>query len=132
MAIIMSSDSDDISPQTSPVIVDYNGSPPSSPLPTVVLPVNNNDNFNKDKNLVSSPIKSNYITSNSEMNNENIVNKPSIPFSITSILNRGDPVSKYSKEDTNIGEFTFTFIFIFTFIFTFYFVYSLCIYYFIK
>jgi hypothetical protein len=113
MAIIMSSDSDDISPQTSPVIVDYNGSPPSSPLPTVVLPVNNNDNFNKDKNLVSSPIKSNYITSNSEMNNENIVNKPSIPFSITSILNRGDPVSKYSKEDTNIGEFTLTLTFYF-------------------
>ncbi len=109
----MSSDSDDISPQTSPVIVDYNGSPPSSPLPTVVLPVNNNDNFNKDKNLVSSPIKSNYITSNSEMNNENIVNKPSIPFSITSILNRGDPVSKYSKEDTNIGEFTLTLTFYF-------------------
>ncbi|CAG2163477.1 unnamed protein product, partial [Oppiella nova] len=35
------------------------------------------------------------------MNDENVINKPSIPFSITSILNRDDPVSKFSKPDAN-------------------------------
>ena len=37
----MSSDSDEYSPQSSPVIVDYNGSPPDSPLPSYVSSVNN-------------------------------------------------------------------------------------------
>ena len=118
MAIIMSSDSDDISPQTSPVIVDYNGSAPNSPMPSNVSSLTNNSsntNTNKEKQSISSSnnIKSNisFIATNSEVNDEKVVNKPSIPFSITSILNRGDPIDKYHKQHSNpsIGEFYFQF-----------------------
>jgi hypothetical protein len=109
----MSSDSDEISPQTSPVIVDYNGSAPNSPMPSNVstLSTLNTNNFtNKDKQSVnSSALKSTYVSTNSELNDENVINKPSIPFSITSILNRDDPVSKFSKPDANpsIGEYNY-------------------------
>src|SRR5882724_10959626 len=99
MAIIMSSDSDETSPQPSPVIVDYNGSPPDSPLPSNVSSINNNSFNTKDKTISSSAIKSSYVSTNSDLNDENVVNKPSIPFSITSILNRDDPVSKYNKHE---------------------------------
>jgi hypothetical protein len=108
MAIIMSSDSDELSPRSSPVTVDYTGSAPDSPMPSNVSSVNSNSFIaNKDKTISSSTnLKTSFVSTNSELNDENVVNKPSLPFSITSILNRGDPVSKYSKPDpnSNIGS----------------------------
>ena len=110
MAIIMSSDSDELSPRSSPVTVDYTGSAPDSPMPSNVSSLNTNSFVaNKDKTISSSALKTTYVSTNSELNDENIVNKPSIPFSITSILNRGDPQTKYSKQDhnSNIGSLLF-------------------------
>ena len=107
MAIIMSSDSDELS-RSSPITVDYTDSGPDSPMPSNVSSVNSNSFIaNKDKKLSSSAnFKTSFVSTNSELNYENVVNKPSIPFSITSILNKGDPDSKYSKPDpnSNIGS----------------------------
>ncbi|CAG2106912.1 unnamed protein product [Medioppia subpectinata] len=50
MAIIMSSDSDEISPQTSPVIVDYNGSNGSAPN----SPMSSNVSSNLNRSVLNS------------------------------------------------------------------------------
>ncbi|XP_054167355.1 homeobox even-skipped homolog protein 2-like [Oppia nitens] len=102
MAIIMSSDSDETSPQSSPVIVDYTASAPNSPLSSNVSTLNNKSLNIKEKIGNSSAIKTSYVSTKSELNDNNHITKPSIPFSITSILNREDPVSKQTKQDSNI------------------------------
>ncbi|XP_054167141.1 NK1 transcription factor-related protein 1-like [Oppia nitens] len=103
MAIIMSSDSDETSPQSSPVIVDYTASAPNSPLSSNVSTLNNKSLNIKEKIGNSSAIKTSYVSTKSELNDNNHITKPSIPFSITSILNREDPVSKQLKQDSNIS-----------------------------
>ena len=104
----MSSDSDEISPQNSPVIVDYNDSAPNSPMPSDVSSVNSNSFGAKEKAVNCSSLKSSFVPTNSEVN-QKFVNKLSIPFSITSILKRDDPIDKYHKQHSNasIGELIF-------------------------
>lgn len=116
MAIIMSSDSDELWLRSFPVTVDYTtGSAPDSPMSSNVSSVNSNSFIaNKDKTLSSSEnLKISFVSTNSELNDENVVNKPSLPFSITSILNRGDPISKCSKPESNfkIGSNIFYLLF---------------------
>ena len=154
MAIIMSSDCDEVSPRSqSPVSAvlnesyhssnsaanshgssqsqnqtslnnsdqHYSRSRASSPMPSsvVVNSIHTNSNSNSNskskesssvreisKSVLSAnnsnpSVRSGYVTTNSDVLDDNVVNKPSIPFSITSILNRGDPQTKYSKHDHN-------------------------------
>ena len=106
MAIIMSSDSDELWSRSSILTVDYPGSAPDSPMSSNVSSVNSNCFINnKDKKLSSSALKTSFVSSNSELNDEN--NKSSTAFSIRSILNRGDPITNYTKQDHNrsIGSF---------------------------
>src|ERR1700712_5152313 len=102
MAIIMSSDSDELWSRSSLLTVDYPGSAPDSPMSSNVSSVNSNCFINnKDKKLSSSALKTSFVSTNSELNDENMVNKSSSGFSIRSILNRGDSASNYSKQDHN-------------------------------
>ncbi|CAG2119738.1 unnamed protein product [Medioppia subpectinata] len=103
MAIIMSSNGNEISAQSSPLIVDYNGFALNAPMFSYVsanLNANTFSNKGVKQSVNSSALKSTYVSTNSEKNDENIMNKPSLPFSITSILNRDDnPFTKHSKPD---------------------------------
>ncbi|XP_054167392.1 homeobox protein DLX-2-like [Oppia nitens] len=110
MAIIMSSDSEEISPQTSPLVVDYSDdSAPNSPMPLNVSPIHSNNSYiHKDSKKVSafsaSTLKSSFVTTNCDINDKDIISKPSIPFSITRILNKEDNNTNTNNSSSKLSS----------------------------